>query len=251
MVKHLPGDSKRDTWYRELSRRASARMAAPKMQRLFEDGTQCLISPWIQGESLEIKLASATAAETRAYAAHAAELLSELHGNTVEYPVHAQRLTEKILTACEQVEALGLTFPGHEICCAFLRREAEAHKPLRVSFVHNDVRPENFIVSKGQLYLIDFDNGGLGERASDFPYLTTIVRPEHQIFSKELTEIYLQQTDTTTFWENNLFYSALKVVDYAIWKWNTKGRQVYYQAENLMQQYDRLTSLIPRWWQKV
>ena len=247
MAKLVSGDHNRLLWYRELDRRATDRMANPTLHKLFDDGMLCLMYEWVDGVGLDSILSGATPDEALAYGKQAAEILLDLHRDSFEHPAPS-KIKERILSVCETVERLGLTFPGHDECCAFLRREAENHCFKKVSFVHKDVRPENFIVSDGKLYLIDFDNGSLGDPASDFVYLTTMGAPEHRLFSRAFTERYLQSADLPSFWQDNLLYSSLQVAEYAIWKWNTKGRQVYYQAENLMQQYDDLTSYKPRWW---
>ncbi len=248
MVKLVHSDVKRDLWYSELNRHANDRMANPKMFRSFDDGTLCLMSPWIVGESLDSILPRVSAEESQSLGRQAAEVLLQLHKDAVDYPAYAKYIKDRIFAACDKVEEFSLSFPGHSECCAFLRKQAEAHLPQRVCLVHKDVRPENFIFSEGKLYLIDFDNGGLGERAADFPYLTTIVVPEHQAFSRALTEAYLQEADDPGFWQDNLLYSTLQVVEYAIWKWQAKGRQVAAQANNLVLQYNGFESLIPKWW---
>ena len=251
MVKLFDADKKRELWYRELSRLECPKAATPRACKLFENGTLCVISPWIEGESLGDILMNATPSEARAYGKEAAKILLGLHERELDYPEYRERLKERIYSACESTDALGLTFPGHEECLSFLKGKAESHAPRSVSFVHKDLRPENLILKDGELHLIDFDNGSLGERASDFSYLTTMVVPEHKIFSKALVEEYLKIKDIPSFWEDNLLYSTLQVVEYAIWKWNTKGRQVYFQAENLMRQYSAFSSRIPLWWQEA
>ena len=248
MVKLVPGDEKRDLWYGELNRRANDSFANPKMHRLFSDGILCLLSPWITGKSLELCLNACTEDETRAYAEQVAQILLRLHRNPLELPGAAQRLSDRLRNLCNAVEACGLTFPGHDECCALVRREANERGPRLLSFVHKDIRPENFIVSGGRLYLIDFDNGSLEDPAADFPYLTTMVLPEHRFYSRAVTETYLQEADYDTFWKDNLLYSTVRVMEYAVWKWQTQRRQVFIQADNLIRQYCGLSSLVPQWW---
>jgi len=247
MVKILPGTPTRQMWYQELNRRANEQMANPKLFKLFDDGNLVLLSPWIDGPNLEEKLIDAVPEEVGEYGRQAAVLLQQLHSEPIEYPAVIQGVQKRIHTACEQVETLGLTFPGYKECCAFLRQAVQNHTFGKFSILHKDIRPENFIVRDGKLHLIDFDNGGLGELAEDFSYLMTMGRIEHRPFAYELTRCYLEHTDAEKFWQDNLLYSTLQMVEYAIWKWYRKGRQVYFQAQTLLDQHDGFTDNIPKW----
>lgn len=251
MVKITSGDSKRDTWYRKLGKYSTDQMANPKMHRLFIDGNLCLLSTWITGENLEEKLKIATPSQLTDYGIQAASILLHLHKETLEYPQYSKSLTNRIISACNQIDELKLTFPGYKECLAFLIDAAKYHKAEQIGFLHQDIRPENFIVHGDKLILIDFENGSLGERAADFSYLTTMGKSEHHAFSRILIDTYLQNVDDQTFWRDNLLYSTLQVVEYAIWKWKTKGKQTYFQAENLMQQYDAFKSVQPYWWKNI
>ena len=247
MVKILPGNPTRDLWYAELNKRSNNQMANPKMHKLFSDGTLCLLSPWIEGECLEKQLQFAGKKQIDEYTAQAAHLLLQLHNIPVDYPAYQDNLNKRIKSLCSKVENNSLSFPGKEVICNYLLNETEKHTADHVCLVHRDIRPENFVVKDKNIYLIDFDNGSLGERASDFPYLTTMVWPEHYVFANKLIEIYLSKIDADYFWQTNLLYSAIQLVDYAIWKWETKQKQVFIQADNFMKQYKGLTSNIPAW----
>ena len=248
MVKILPGNSTRDLWYAELNKRCNNQMANPKMHKLFSDGNLCLLSPWITGESLHNRLQFATKEQIDDYAAQASEILLQLHKNPIDYPNYQENLRNRISGLCAKVETYGLTFPGKKTVCDYLMSVAATHTVDHVCFVHKDIRPENFVVQDEKLYLIDFDNGSLGERASDFPYLTTMVWPEHYTFANKLIENYVSKINASSFWQTNLLYSTMQVVDYAIWKWEAKGKQILIQANNLMKQYEGLTKTVPTWW---
>ncbi|MBO5867853.1 MAG: hypothetical protein J6Q54_02965, partial [Oscillospiraceae bacterium] len=144
MVKIGPGDANRQTWYQALNQRADSRMANAKQFKLFEDGTLCLFSPWIVGDSLETKLETATPAELQDYGIQAAEIIKALHSDPLELPAAGQFILKRIGNAVAQVEALGLTFPGYKECCAYLEKEAREHVFGKVSILHKDIRPENF-----------------------------------------------------------------------------------------------------------
>lgn len=247
MVKVLPGTPIRSRWYQELANRCDDRMACPKMHRLFDDGMLCLLSPWITGESLEERLLKGNEADLQRFGRQAAEILLKLHQIPFPYEAYPDQLRKRINAACDQAEQLQLTFPLHKECCAFLRGSMEQYTAPHVCFVHRDVRPENFVICDEQLYLIDFENGSLGERATDFSYLTTMGGERFFPFSRVVLHHYLQQGDDGTFWEKNLLYSTLQLVEYAIWKYKAKGKQVKLQAENLATQYASLERTKPLW----
>lgn len=248
MIKILPGNAVRDLWYKELAVRSDDRMACPKKHHLFEDGTLCLMSPWIEGESLETRLLRGSKEDLQHFGQQAAQILLKLHQIPFVYPGYVKQLRDRVYGACAQAEELQLTFPQHEQCCDFLRSSMENYSADHVCFVHKDIRPENFVVKDEQLYLIDFDNGSLGERATDFSYLTTMGGEQFFPFSKEVLQIYLSEIDFDDFWKKNLLYSTLQVVEYAIWKNQTKGKQVKLQAENLCAQYEGFARMLPNWW---
>ncbi len=248
MVKVLPGNTIRDLWYRELAARSDDQMACPKMHHLFEDGTLCLMSPWIEGESLETRLRKGNKEDLQRFCEQAAQILLKLHQTPFAYPAYGQRLQDRVYRVCAQVEELHLTFPQHEQFCNYLRNSVENYTATHVCFVHKDVRPENFVVKDEQLYMIDFDNGSLGERATDFSYLTTMGGKQFFPFCREVLRTYLAEAGDDTFWEKNLLYSTLQVVEYAIWKYQVKGKQIKLQAENLCAQYDCFAKVMPAWW---
>ncbi len=250
MVKILPGTPIREQWYKELNSRSNEQMANPKNYRLFEDGNLVLLSPWIEGQCLEDALKGASPKQVEEYGRQAAQILKRLHSNTLDYPAVAKGVLGRIEKACSKIEDYKLTFPGHKECCEFLQNEAKSHNFGQFSIVHKDIRPENFIVNNGLLYLYDFDNGGLGEREEDFAYLLTLGRPEHRPFSYALINEYLKKEEKESFFRSCLLYSALQVAEYAVWKWETKKKQVYFQGENLLRQYNCFKQSVPLWWKE-
>lgn len=247
MAKFTAGTPLRLRWYQELEKHSGSQMANAKHFRLFDDGTLCLLAPWIEGESLQDRLQTTGPDLLADYGQQAAEILLQLHCMPFDYPVYAAQIQQRVASACAQARELNLEFPHREEICKYLEKTAEQFVPGHICFVHKDVRPENFIVRDNQLYLIDFDNGNLGEPAADFSYLTTMGGTEQFPFAGEVLKNYLSGTDAGEFWEKNLFYSALQVLEYGIWKFRSRGRQMRLQAENLWEQYAGLTECVPAW----
>lgn len=251
MAKIFDGTPMRLAWYKELSKLSGGALAVPEMCHLFDKSKLCLITPWIEGESLETKLVAATKSEIANYGMQAADILNTLHSVTIPDENYIERLYKRVINICESVENMNLSFPEREACCQFVKNVIEKYVVDDICLVHRDIRPENFIVRDGKLFLFDFDNGGIGEAASDFAYLSTMGAKEHLVFSKEVISNYLSDNSKQNFWDKNLFYSTLQVMEYAIWKWETKGKQVYFQADNLIQQYTCFKSNIPVWWENI
>lgn len=247
MVKFVSGTPLRLRWYQELENRSNDQMANPKHFRLFDDGTLCLLSPWIEGKRLQEQLSSANAEMIRNYGEQAARIMLQLHRVPFDYPACAQQLRLRVEHACSQARELDLCFPHREEVCRYLADAVNQFEIVHPCFVHKDIRPENFIVHANDLYLIDFDNGGIGEAAADFSYLTTMGGTDQFLFAGEVLKTYLAQSDAGDFWERNLFYSALQVLEYGIWKYQSRGRQMRLQAENLWEQYNGLSECVPAW----
>lgn len=251
MVKIFDGTPLRLAWYKELSKLSGGALAVPEMCQLFNENKLCLITPWIEGESLEKKLVTATKSEIANYGVQAADILNTLHSVLISDNSYIERLINRVNNVCKTVEEMNLTFPKRDDCCQFIKNSIKEYAAEDICLVHRDIRPENFIVNNGKLFLFDFDNGGIGEAASDFAYLTTMGAKEHLVFSKEVLSNYLSDNNKQVFWDKNLFYSTLQVMEYAIWKWQIKGKQVYFQADNLIKQYNDFKSNIPAWWKVI
>lgn len=251
MVKIMSGTPIKCVVYKEFAKLNCCQLAVAEMFHLFEDGTLCLIAPWIDGEGLDVALTHADEELIKDYGAQTADILKKLHSAEITYPEYHSRLTMRIENACRKVEALGLNFPMHKECVQFLREEISHCSTDKITLVHRDIRPENFIVSDGKLYLIDFDNGGPADAFCDFVYLTTMLHTEHQPFARQVLNSYFNQSPPADFWHKNLIYSTLQVMEYAIWKYELKGRQMRLQAENLILQYDGFKSTIPHWWKET
>ena len=252
MAKIFHSTSNRVLWYKELGKLQGGKLAVPEVVRFSADGVLCLLTPWIDGTGLEDALQEVgnTGIEIKSYAVQAANLIKELHRK--KFPMTAddckKRLMHRIDCACKEAERLKLAFPHVLESIQFLRKAGLERACDDMCFVHMDIRPENFILQNGQLYLIDFDNGGLGESVSDFVYLTTMGPGTHHSFTYYLLNSYWGESIPSEFWEGNLVYSTLQMVEYAIWKYNNRGKQVLHQANNIWNQYDGFTSSVPLWW---
>ncbi len=247
MVKVLPSGNYRLEWYNQLALRATEKMANPKYLGE-EKGNLCLISPWINGENLEEKLDSLSLSQVDKLGREGGEILSSLHQKEIDYPLYQKAVKDKVCCLINKVNEYGLSFPGKKDCVEFLQKKIKEECKGKIYLTHRDVRPENFILNEKGLYLIDFENGSVGERGSDFVYCTTMGKPEHRRFYHALIEEYLTRVDYKEFWKDNLFYSTMQLLEYAVWKWENREKQVKEQAENLIYQYDNFTSIIPAWW---
>lgn len=247
MLKIVKGTSLREMWYRELAKYRGENLIPPKYFHHFNDDVLCLFTPWKEGVILEEYLKSASHSEIENLGKQAANMLLKLHRPKYFFPRYKEHIEQRVEKICDDIKKYSLEFPGNLLCCNFMLDYLKNYSVDSVRLVHRDIRPENFIVSNGNLMLIDFENGGIGEYVEDFSYLTTIIPPEHYNFSEIVLKNYLENINQEEFWNKNMFFSTLKVAEYAVWKFKRSGRQMKYQAENLMKQYNCFSSVYPEW----
>ena len=145
----------------------------------------------------------------------------------------------------------GIHFDGMDAAIAFLDENADAISDDRVGMVQNDVRPENVILKDETLYLFDFDSGTIGDVYSDFTYLTAMSHHKYRPFSAAVIESYFDGDVPEVFWKVNACFCIIKLLEYAIYRYEKSGRMIAVQAENYMNLFDNYTNPIPRWIREI
>lgn len=77
------------------------------------------------------------------------------------------------------------------------------------------------------------------------------MQPDYQLeYSRSLINAYFDSKIPEDFWQWTLFYGAMAVQKYAIWKHRVKRKKVKLQAIHFYELYSGLTSTIPAFWRE-
>ena len=98
--------------------------------------------------------------------------------------------------------------------------------------------------------MIDFETADIADPYSDFVFCISM-QPDYQIpYSLALIEAYFDTNVPGDFWLWTLFYGAMAVQKYAIWKYRVKHKMVKLQATHFYDLYSGLTSEMPLFWRE-
>lgn len=180
------------------------------------EGTVCTLTPWIEGPSLDARLAHHPE-EAAFWGEQAAALVKKLHKQPVDearfHIRYSEILDHQIDLACKAAERLSL--PQITECCAYLSKFRTDLRLSKVCLLHKDMHPENFLIRDGELYLIDFDNGGLGECEQDIVRLLDTFG-EQSTFVRSFLQHYLGEESMVHFWERCMAYRMLTLIQQAV-----------------------------------
>lgn len=147
-----------------------------------------------------------------------------------------------------EIQSKGITFAEIDKAIDYLNANLSHVSEQRAGIVHNDLRPENFILTDEDLYLFDFDSGTISDCYADFTYLSVMSEKKYRAFSYGVISAYFDNEIPEEFWRVNLVFSIMKLLDYAIYKFNKKGTAVVQQAASFMETFAHYTTAVPTWW---
>jgi len=213
-VKVFPAKPRLEEWYALLGEIGEPHLVSACACEETEGGMAAVMSPWIEGESLSGRLASHPD-EAEYWGGQAAALVRTLHAQPVDEGRLCVRYVEildrAIASACEKTEGELAFLPHAAAYCACLKKLRSHLRLEKVCLLHKDIHPGNFIVREGELYLIDFENGGLGECEQDFVRLLDTFEV-HNPFLASFLRHYWGGDPPKRFWERCLAYRVLAFV---------------------------------------
>ena len=246
MAKLIEGGAGRLPFYEALSKVRCGLLASPRYYSTYLDNALCVMSPWIEGPSLEDLLRNGNS-DRETYASDVASSMRCLHQVQISFPGYGERVGARIKELCDEIDNQQIAFPYQRETLSYLRGAASDFDTWKPCLVHGDVRPENFIVQDGRAVLIDFENGRLGGAEEDFAYLMLIGPDELRPFSKQVTKRYGVDLSDEEFWSKVRMYGTLKVVEYVLWKWGCRHKIAQLQPSNLYHQYHGFERSVPMW----
>ena len=249
------GNPKRLAWYEALRtiRDTDHRVLAPVWCG-WTNGHVVTITEWVHGEQLN-NLFDQCPGLMSQYGERVGKILYLLHHqNFVTQQISIMGVDVRAKTASAvsrlkgDIERYGIDFYGMENAIAYLDSHAGLVSADRAGIVHNDVRPENFIRRGGELFIYDFDSGDISDCFADFTYLTAISQERYRPFSCSVINSYFDGQVPAEFWDVNLYFSVMKLLDYAVYKYRRKGRRIVNQANAFMSMFADYKNPIPAWW---
>lgn len=210
-----------------------------------------LIYDWILGENLEDLLKKCSDREKEMYGEKAAELIKAFHN----FDVFGNKRQNnpyglfKRYSFCLMRYRAG--FPYMKEINTYIKERRKTWKScVRLSLIHQDLRPENILVYNDNLYMIDFETAEFADPYSDFVFCISM-QPDYQLpYSRSVINAYFNNNIPEDFWQWTLFYGAMAVQKYAIWKYKVKHKKVKLQAIHFYELYSGLTSTIPAFWRE-
>lgn len=220
-------------------------------------GRVVTITEWIEGEQLNEAFDKRPDSMVL-FGKKAGRLLYELHHQ--EFVRRAAKsggvsIAEKTARAVSELEQeigrCGIDFRGMDRAMDYLKSNRAILSEERAGIVHNDIRPENFISAGGKLYIYDFDSGTIQDCFADFTYLSAISQEKYRPFSYAAIMSYYDLDIPEEFWKVNLYFSIIKLLDYAIYKYHKSGKRIVNQADNFVQLFHNYENPVPDWWGQI
>ena len=215
IAKLIPEKTMMEAWCALVGELCQPRLVCAKFCKSVEDGEVCTIAEWIDGECLENYL-QAHPSEAGGLGAQAAELVKLLHHKQLNQSAlgiqYHTILEKKIMGTIDQIDSMNISLPYYETFRDYLMSAVDTIIPGPLTVVHNDIRPENFIINKNGLFLIDFENGGIGEYVQDLAALMITTPPAFYSFSAGFFARYMQHGVPEDFYQKNLLYSVIYIL---------------------------------------
>ncbi len=254
-----PGNpEKRMMWYQALAkvREENSNLLSPFLFEVHNDHV-VTVTEWIHGKQLNevfrlhpermVSIGKTVGKILRNI--HNQEFVRDiLKARNVSVAPAVNTLAEKLT---EEIRSRGITFSGIDRAIKYLNDNLSLISEDRAGIVHNDIRPENFILTDDSIYIYDFDSGMIMDCYADFAYLTIMSEKDFRPFSYGVIMSYFDTEIPVEFWKVNLVFGILKLLDYAIYKFNKKGTMVVQQAASFIEAFEDYTTAVPTWWKTL
>ena len=218
-VKLFPAKPRLNQWYMLLREVGEPHLLCACACAETEQGENCTAAPWMEGTDLLTRLREHPG-EAKHWGRQAGSLVRRLHAQPVDearLKIRYADIWDSILDrACEAAQNL-TCFPKAREYGAYLQKARRDLRPGKTCLLHKDLHLENFVIAGEELYLMDFENGGLGEREQDlarFLYLSQ----EHSVFRSSFLDSYGEGDLTGLSRERCRLYTALMLLEEAEWR---------------------------------
>ena len=231
-------------------------MCLPEEFGSCEEGVYTILT-WIDGTDAEEAVTAMNSATQYRYGQDAGRILAKIH--TIPAPADAPDWSTRFNRKLDRKIAMYEAFPLKYHCNsnAFLKYIAQNRRLLEnrpQTYQHGDYHIGNMMIDqKGTLTLIDFDRDDFGDPWEEFNRIAWCAQAA-PAFASGLVDGYFNGNVPMEFWRLLALYIAsntLSSLPWAIPFGEDEIRVMQDQATQVLQWYDGMNNVIPRWYQST
>ena len=227
-------------------------MCQPIEFGMCEEGVYSLQS-WIEGKDAEEAMKSLPEQEKYRYGYEAGEILKKLH--SIEAPEGVCEwetfFNRKMNSKIENYRKCPLKYENGEAFIIYIEEHRHLLKNRPVVYQHGDYHIGNLMIdNQGKLVVIDFNRNEYGDPWEEFNRIVWCAQST-PIFATGMVDGYFGGEVPMEFWELLALYicsNTLSSLPWAIPYGEEEIEVMRKQAENVLEWYDGMKSVVPRWY---
>jgi len=211
------------------------------------------IQSWIEGRDAETVIPALPKSQQYAYGLEAGRILSKIHSipASADAPDWGIRFNAKIDRKIKMYASCDLKYENGE---AFLRYLAESRHLLHgrpQSYQHGDYHIGNMMIDEaGALTVIDFDKDDFGDPWEEFNRIVWSAQAA-PAFASGMVDGYFGGNVPMEFWQLLALYIRSNTLGSLPWAIPFGEKEIAvmpHQAAQVLQWYDNMTQVVPRWY---
>lgn len=229
-------------------------MCQPIEFGICEEGVYSIQS-WVDGEDAEDVLMSMDREDQYRYGLDAGRILAKIH--TIPAPPDApdweSKFNAKIDRKIAMYEACPLKYDrGGDAFLRFLAENRHLLKNRPQCYQHGDYHVGNMMLENGRLIIIDFDRDDFGDPWEEFNRIVWCAQAA-PAFASGMVDGYFDGPVPMEFWRLLALYicsNTLSSLPWAIPYGQEQIQVMRNQAEEILQWYDGMQTVVPKWYRK-
>lgn len=212
------------------------------------------LQTWIEGEDAEEVIPTLPLTEQYRLGINAGKILKKIHSMPAPegIPSWKEKMDNKLDSKIKLYEECPLKLDGGEYMLDYIAKNRHLIEGRPQCFQHGDYHIGNMMISRGELYIIDFDRYDFGDPWEEFNRVWSAeAAPE---FARGTIDGYFDGEEVPEgFWRLIGVYICRNMLSSIPWAIPFGERQVEVmrkQANNILSWYDNMTKVVPSWYRK-
>lgn len=214
------------------------------------------IQSWVDGEDAESVIMSMDREDQYRYGLDAGRILAKIH--TIPAPPDApdweSKFNAKIDRKIAMYEACPLKYDrGGDAFLRFLAENRHLLKNRPQCYQHGDYHVGNMMLENGRLIIIDFDRDDFGDPWEEFNRIVWCAQAA-PAFASGMVDGYFDGPVPMEFWRLLALYICSNTLSSLPWAIPYGQEQIQImrnQAEEILQWYDGMQTVVPKWYRKI